>query len=62
MKTIQNTLKIIQSVKSGYTIILTYLRNGAYLRRKHGSNVHKVTAAILALLSAPAMEAALYTF
>ena len=33
----------------------------AYLRRKHGGNA-KVTAAILALLSAPAMEAALYTF
>ena len=34
----------------------------AYLRRKHGGNVHKATAAILALLSAPVMEAALYTF
>ena len=33
----------------------------AYLKRKHGGNA-KVTAAILALLSVPVMEAALYTF
>ena len=34
----------------------------AYLRCKYGSNVHKATAAILALLSAPVIEAAIYTF
>ena len=51
-------MQLIKSIKWA----LQKAKMRAYLRRKHGGNAHKTTAAILALLSAPVMEAALYTF
>ena len=51
-------MQLIKNIKWA----LQKAKKRAYLRRKHGGNVDKATAAILALLSAPAMEAALYTF
>ena len=51
-------MQLIKSIKWA----LQKAKMRAYLRRKHGGNVHKATAAILALVSAPAIEAALYTF
>ena len=50
-------MQLIKDIK--WTLQKAKMR--AYLRRKYGSNA-KATAAILALLSAPVMEAALYTF
>ena len=51
-------MQLIKDIK--WTIQKAKMR--AYLRRKYGGNVHKATAAILALISAPVMEAVLYTF